>query len=183
MPVAEHKTARACFTHAASTSDIWRQSVRTPARIDAPPRSAIKWVLWRRETISGRETKVPYSGRGNRASSTNARDWASFEDTLAAWTGYPGRYAGLGFVFAPDDPFVGIDLDDCLDGDGNLKRWAQGIVERFSDTYIEISPSRQGLKIWAVGRLPANVGGVRICRACAWRYQIGARNCGFSKVQ
>lgn len=39
---------------------------------------------------------------------------------------------------------------------------AQGIVERFSDTYIETSPSGQGLKIWAKGKLPANVPGVQV---------------------
>jgi hypothetical protein len=42
------------------------------------------------------------------------------------------------------------------------KPWAQGIVERFSDTFTEISPTGQGLKIWAKGDLPANVAGVRV---------------------
>src|SRR5439155_18697623 len=39
--------------------------------------------------------------------------------------------------------------------------WARGIVERFSDTYMEISPSGKGLKIWARGSVPANLGGAR----------------------
>ena len=121
-----------------------------------------QWVLWRRETVAGRETKIPYSVGGHRASSTKPRDWAGFESALMARRRQPERYAGLGFVFAAEDPFVGIDLDDCLDGDGALKSWAQGIIERFSDTYIEVSPSGQGLKIWAKGRLPANVAGVRL---------------------
>lgn len=120
-----------------------------------------QWVLWRRETVAGRETKVPYSARGHRASSTNRHDWGDFQNVLRVWRGQPERYAGLGFVFAAEDPFVGIDLDDCLDG-GGVKSWARGIIERFSDTYIEVSPSGQGLKIWANGRLPANVAGVRL---------------------
>ena len=103
-----------------------------------------------------------YSVLGLRASSTNSRDWSDFPRTLATWRRYPERYTGLGFVFSPEDPFVGIDLDDCLDVDGALKGWAQGIVERFSDTYMEISPSGQGLKIWTKGRLPASVAGVRL---------------------
>jgi putative DNA primase/helicase len=121
-----------------------------------------QWLLWRRETVAGREAKVPYSVRGHRASSTNPRDWAEFPSALAEWRRRPERYAGLGFVFSPDDSFVGIDLDDCLDSDSAPKAWAQGIVARFSDTYMEISPSGKGLKIWANGRLPASVGGVRI---------------------
>ena len=48
------------------------------------------------------------------------------------------RYAGLGFVFSTEDAFAGIDLDDSLDEHGDLKDWARGIVERFSDTYMEI---------------------------------------------
>ena len=65
-------------------------------------------------------------------------------------------------MFTAKDPFVGIDLDDCLDADGNVKSWAQGIIERFSGTYAEFSPSGQGLKIWSTGRLPANLAGVRL---------------------
>jgi len=59
-------------------------------------------------------------------------------------------------------PLLGFDLDDCLDVNGMLKPWAQSTVERFSDTYIEMSPSGQGLKIWAKGDLPASVPGVRV---------------------
>ena len=40
-------------------------------------------------------------------------------------------------------------------GEGNLKAWAQPIMERFSDTYAEVSPSGKGIKIFAQGRLPA----------------------------
>jgi putative DNA primase/helicase len=138
--------------------------------IPCPPNLAVpddlaerdQWVLWRRELVSGRETKVPYSIRGSRASSTNPRDWGDFQNALRIWRRRPEQYAGLGFVFSAHDPFVGIDLDDCLDADGNLKAWAQGIVERFSDTYIEISPSGEGLKIWAKGQLPGNVAGVEL---------------------
>jgi primase-polymerase (primpol)-like protein len=121
-----------------------------------------QWIVWRRETSGGRETKVPYSIAGRRASSTNPFDWIEFQRALDFWHNRSQRYAGLGFVFSGDDPFVGIDLDDCLNVDGSLKPWAHGIVERFSDTYMEVSPSGQGLKIWAKGKLPANVPGVRV---------------------
>jgi primase-polymerase (primpol)-like protein len=72
---------------------------------------------------------------------------------------YPKRYSGTGYVFHQSDPFVGIDLDDCLeDTTGDPKPWCRGLLERFSDTYMEISPSGLGLKIWCRGKLPANKG-------------------------
>jgi len=48
-----------------------------------------QWVLWRRETVAGRETKVPYSVRGHRASSTNPGDWTEFQ--RASMLGASGR--------------------------------------------------------------------------------------------
>jgi hypothetical protein len=139
-------------------------SEASPLNLHVPDdlREYDQWILWRRERSNGREAKVPYSVNGHRASSTNPNDRTEFTKALDAWRHDPQRYAGLGFVFSGDDPFVGLDLDDCLDVNGRLKPWAQGIIERFSDTYIEISPSGQGLKIWAKGNLPRSVAGVRV---------------------
>jgi hypothetical protein len=53
-------------------------------------------------------------------------------------------------------------VDDALDEHGNVKPWACGIVERFGDSYQEISPSGEGLKIWVRGSLPANLPGVQV---------------------
>lgn len=121
-----------------------------------------QWVSWRYETRNGKPTKVPYQPSGSRADSTDPGTWTTFEQALSAWCRNRQRYAGLGFVFAKDDPFAGLDLDDSLDEQGDIKAWARGIVDRFSDTYIEISPSGQGLKIWARGSLPANLPGVQV---------------------
>jgi hypothetical protein len=117
-----------------------------------------QWVLWRRE----RETKVPYSASGRRASSTDPTTWCSYGVALEIWRRHPQRWAGIGFVFHESDAFVGLDLDDALDAHGNPKAWARGIVERFYDTYCEISPSGHGLKIWCRGNLPTNVGKVAV---------------------
>ncbi len=117
-----------------------------------------QWGVWRRE----HETKVPYSITGMRASSVDPSTWASFEDAAAEFRRHPRHWAGLAWFFCDSDPFVGIDLDDCLDGSGNPKLWARGIIERFADSYMEISPSGRGIKIWAKGSLPANLGKVQI---------------------
>lgn len=121
-----------------------------------------QWVLWRYEARQGKPTKVPYQTSGNRADSTNPSTWTTFEKVLNVWCCHRQRYAGLGFVFSNEDTLVGIDLDDSLDEQGDVKAWARGIVERFSDTYMEISPSGQGLKIWARGSLPANLPGAPV---------------------
>jgi hypothetical protein len=121
-----------------------------------------QWVLWRRELRGGRATKIPYTVRGYRASSTNRRDWSPFEAAFKTFHSISSRYSGLGFVFSAEDPFVGIDLDDALDRQGNVKEWARGVVARFADTYMEVSPSDHGLKIWARGSLPANLPGVAV---------------------
>jgi hypothetical protein len=120
-----------------------------------------KWILWRAEIVQGRATKVPYSVTGHRASTTNPGHWASFEEAHRTWRRAVNQYTGLGFVFAKEDRFVGIDLDDCLQAD-TVKPWAQGLVERFSDTYMETSPSGRGIKVWARGVLPANLPGVNV---------------------
>lgn len=121
-----------------------------------------QWVLWRYEERNGRSTKVPYQVDGRRASSTDPKTWTSFEAVTNEWRRAPDRFSGAGFVFSPNDPFCGIDLDDSLDPSGNLKSWAQGIVERFGDTYMEISPSGTGLKVFVRGSLPANLGGAKV---------------------
>lgn len=105
--------------------------------------------------------RFPYQVGGRRASSTDPKTWTSFEAVSNEWRSAPDRYAGLGFVFSSGDPFYGIDLDDSLDTGGNPKPWAQGIVERVSATYMKISPSGAGLKIWARGAVPGNLGGAR----------------------
>ena len=115
------------------------------------------WIVWRTQRAGGKPTKVPYQINGNHASSTDATTWCPWDDAVNALREHPS--AGPESVsFSPDDPFFGIDLDQCLDAVGNLKPWAQPIMERFADSYSEISPGRSGIKLWAKGRMPG--GGV-----------------------
>lgn len=59
---------------------------------------------------------------------------------------------GVGFVFA--NGFVAIDLDDCFCSDGTLTDVAQDIYDHFSDSYVEYSPSGNGLHIFVRGEKP-----------------------------
>jgi len=104
-----------------------------------------QWVLHRE--------KVPLQPDGSHASSTDLATWSAFEDVLSAAGN--GKYDGIGFVLSSGDPFVGFDLDDCIQ-DGAIEPWAVEIVERVA-SYTEVSPSGTGLHIIARGKLP--VGG------------------------
>jgi len=101
-----------------------------------------QWVCWRYEHRSGdKPTKVPTTIGGYDASSTNPRDWYAFDEVVEN----AHKFDGIGFVFSKDDPYCGIDLDDCL-ADGEPKQWSRVIVDRFSATYGEVSPSGNGIK-------------------------------------
>jgi hypothetical protein len=75
-------------------------------------------------------------------------------------------YDGIGFVFTPDDPFAGIDLDNCRDtATGEIDPWAEEVLAQFGDTYAEVSPSGTGVKLFGIGALPGpgrHVGNVEL---------------------
>ena len=108
-----------------------------------------QWVLWRYEGPDA--TKIPVQANGTKASTADYASWATYVDIHATYL--DGGYDGIGFVFTADDPFVGIDLDDCLDEKGDLKPWAQPIVQAFADTYMEVSPSESGIKLFTRGAI------------------------------
>ncbi|HTF71406.1 MAG TPA: DUF3987 domain-containing protein [Edaphobacter sp.] len=108
-----------------------------------------QWVNWAFEERNGKRTKMPLQPNGKPASSTDPNTWSRYEEVKRAWEQNPGWFDGVGFVFSEDDPFVGIDFDDSLDADGEVREWAQSYVSQFADCYTEVSPSGRGLKIFA----------------------------------
>ena len=111
-----------------------------------------QWVCWITEERDGKPTKVPVDPRTGRfASTTDGTTWTTFDEALAYATEHP---AGIGFVFTEDDPFVGIDLDDCRDPKtGDSSSDARDIITRL-DSYTETSPSGTGYHIIVEGDLP-----------------------------
>jgi putative DNA primase/helicase len=109
-----------------------------------------QWVVWK--AGGDKPDKVPYSARtGRRASSTDLLTWSTFQEALEAYES--GEYAGVGFVFSSADPYTGIDLDDCVDGDGEIALWALEIV-RYFDSYTELSATGTGLHVIVRGEIP-----------------------------
>lgn len=123
-------------------------------RESIPPELAerAQWVTWRYVERAGKRTKVPYDPQtGKPASSTDPRTWATLAAALEA--SQRRRHDGIGYVFAPDDPFVGVDLDSCLDAGGIPQPWAQAIIDQL-ESYTEASPSGSGVHIIVRGELP-----------------------------
>jgi putative DNA primase/helicase len=113
-------------------------------------RARPQWVVWK--AVGDKPDKVPYSARtGRRASSTDLLTWSTFQEALEAYEN--GDYAGLGFVFSSADPYTGVDLDDCVDADGEIALWAMEIV-RYFDSYTELSATGSGLHIIVRGDVP-----------------------------
>jgi putative DNA primase/helicase len=131
------------------TGEITLTTENIPDQLTERP----QWVCWRREMRDGKLTKVPYTpGTGRRASTTELMTWATFEQALTAYEAGEPPYDGIGFVFCNADPFVGVDLDDCLDPEsGEVSRWAQKIINRVQEGYVEISPSGNGIHIIVEG--------------------------------
>jgi putative DNA primase/helicase len=116
-----------------------------PAQLTERP----QWVCWRLEMRGDKPTKVPYTpGTERRASSTDLLTWRTFREALEAYEAALPPYDGIGFVLSSADPFVGIDLDRCRDPeDGEITGWAQKIISRVQEGYVEASPSGTGVHI------------------------------------
>lgn len=125
--------ARFCSTRCRMASH--RATKNNPLPVELTTRD--RWV--RRSS-----TKVPLTSAGMAASSTDPRTWSSYKGAAASAVG-----VGTGFVLSDVDDVVCIDLDHCLNPlTGRLAPWAAAIVCDAGATYVEVSPSGDGLHIW-----------------------------------
>jgi len=105
-----------------------------------------QWCCWRTEVRDNKPTKIPVSPQtGRNAESDDSSTWSSFSTAVRYYEEHRGELGGVGFMFSQDDPYTGIDLDDCLKN-GELTPEAKRIVDKFN-SYTEISPSGAGLHI------------------------------------
>lgn len=125
-----------------------------PTRDDLPDALLAReqWLCWREQVRDGKPTKVPIDPHtGTYGSATDPETWGSFATARECAV---EDEDGIGFVFTDDDPFVGVDLDDCrVPETGTTLDWATEIVERL-DSYTEVSPSGTGVHVLVRGTLP-----------------------------
>jgi putative DNA primase/helicase len=110
-----------------------------------------QFVNWRAmKKPHGRLDKIPYTpATGQKASTTDLTTWGTFEDALDGLE----RFDGIGFVFCSADPYVGVDLDGCVNPEtGEVATWAVQIIEGL-DSYTELSPSGTGVHIIVRGKI------------------------------
>jgi len=117
-------------------------------------RTLPNWILWKLETVRGRQTKVPYTIYHRRASSTNPKTWTTFENVLRVFES-SDEYDGIGFVFTKEAGIIFVDIDHCLNEEGKGDDRAKDILTAFEGkTFAEQSQSGTGVHIFAKGTVP-----------------------------
>jgi primase-polymerase (primpol)-like protein len=96
-----------------------------------------QFVNYTLEQKGDRVTKPPVDDDGHKINPQDPANWRSFEQVIAVNN-------QIGFVLTDDDPFFFIDLDHVLK-EGKLCDWAEELIAELPATYIEISPSGDGL--------------------------------------
>lgn len=124
-----------------------------PVNIPEALKSFSQWVCWKYIWKDPKWTKPPFQPNGYKASKTNPQHYSEFYEVMAAYE--EGGFDGIGFVLTANDPFVAIDIDHCLDGNG-LTEEAAGIIKTM-DSYTERSPSGEGIRIFVKGSIPRNI--------------------------
>jgi len=102
------------------------------------PSELLECDRWIRRSVD----KVPLQVSGRNASSTAPQTWSSYAAAAASGVG-----AGLGFVLNGDG-VVCVDLDHCLGESSVVEDWAREIVGQIPGTFVEVSPSGDGLHVW-----------------------------------
>ena len=137
----------------AQTNGHTKQSSKSQAQTLAPDlipaelKERRQWLVWRYEQRKGNKTKVPYSPHTRKTASVDdPATWSGFDQAVKTCQQSRGHYHGIGYVFAADDPYCGIDLDKCISDDGTVDpdklRW----IEAFN-SYTETTPSGRGFHI------------------------------------
>lgn len=108
-----------------------------------------QWVGWAYSEVrsNGKQAKPPVDIQGRKIDPTNPANWLDLDEALAAYEEEGSSFDGIGFVLSASDPFVCIDLDDCIDEAGRPTREAAEILREFN-TYTERSPSGKGFHVW-----------------------------------
>lgn len=110
------------------------------------------WVAYRLEPKKDSPNefkKIPYNPiTGYGAKANEPSTWGNYEEAKQAAKRNGG---GVGFEFS-ESPFAGIDIDNCIDSNGNLSAMAADILG-IMNSYTEYSPSGRGLHIIFKGEI------------------------------
>lgn len=132
-----------------------------------------RWVCWKGKPIkdkNGKEriNKIPFymanDGSYKKAKTNKPETWGTFNQAKRWESGLQESHKGVGFVLGLEQPHICIDLDHCInktdgtfteDEAGHAASHVMDILTRNGEeTYIEFSPSGEGLHIWGRAVLP-----------------------------
>ena len=131
------------------------------------------WVCWIGKTINTKDGKrttkiLGYVDKDNRfdyAKTNKPETWGTYDQAKSWAARLRNTPKGIGFVLSLDLPFICIDLDHCINKadktltDDEAGETARRVLDIFAkngeETYIEVSPSGEGLHIWGRATLPA----------------------------
>lgn len=115
------------------------------------------WAVWKTEkTVDGHEKKVPYYTLKIHADVSRPETWLSFDSAVRLLNKYP-EFEGLSFCLTADLGITGVDYDDTIREDGEFDTAKLEEIKALG-SYVEISPSYQGLRAFCYARLPNDKG-------------------------
>lgn len=84
-----------------------------------------QWVAWTMQKRDGKDTKLPVDPVTHRLAKVNdPTTWGTFDQAVTAGK----QLSGIGFVFAADDPYCGIDIDSAPEPE--MLKWFDSYTER-----------------------------------------------------
>ena len=120
----------------------------------APALEALKahrqFILYRlspSQTRPGKTDKFPCDASGRKVSAHDPANWMSAE-SAGRFAQQFGNGYGIGFVLTPDARRFCLDIDNCLQPDGQWSPLALQLCAMFPGAGIEVSQSNCGLHIW-----------------------------------
>lgn len=113
-----------------------------------------KWVCWKGVRKGDSWTKVPFNAISlNTAKINDPDDWTDGKKAHNSMK--ENDFDGIGYVLTDDDPYVGIDIDHCVDRKTKeITSYATKII-KLMNSYTEFSPSGEGIRIFIKGELPS----------------------------
>lgn len=111
-----------------------------------------QFVVWVLRIKDGKQIKVPVNPTsGEFINAHNPVNWIDYKTAQS----YAAMGKNIGFMLTHDDPFFFVDMDNCLQEDGQT--WSPLALEicgLFPGAYVEVSQSGTGLHIIATGVPP-----------------------------
>src|SRR5215472_10551174 len=132
----------------AKSNTVQRNLAKLPPAL-APLIERPQWCVWHWiQKPDGSWQKPPFMAlQPDRHASTNdPNTWTDCPTALA--TVQAGHADGITYILTKDDPFGAIDLDHCRNKLCSIDVWAQNFMQAAVNTYQEVTPSGEGVRIW-----------------------------------